>query len=163
MSDLTYSGVVSWTLFRRALRKSAGKRWLALFVFPVLMTAYAVWSRPYAPLRLYFLCFTLASLYVPMMLILQLWKWRRRFVRSPYLREPLSGVVSPEIFIARGSTGTTEMPWSRFVKIKDAGDFILLYPSPYQFNILSREFFASEEQWQAARGFALKRDRIRAS
>jgi hypothetical protein len=33
---------------------------------------------------------------------------------------------------------------------------LLLYPSPYMFNILAREFFVTDQAWEAARVFALR-------
>ena len=153
---IAYAGVVDWRLFRRAQMKHVGWRWAFLLLFPVLMLAFAAFSLTGAPFSIYLEVFGGALIFVPLMLAFSFFHWRRIFTKSPYLRDAISGSVSDEKFVAQGPTGTTEIPWSRFVKMKDGGDFLLCYHSPVLFNILARQFFQSDQAWEEAKRIALR-------
>jgi hypothetical protein len=155
---IEYFGIVSWRQFWRAQLKHIGWRWSILLVFPVAMTIFTAFMPHDATLgaRAYLPSFVVSCIFVPLMLGMWALQWRRMYIKSPYLHEPLKGVVSADEFVAEASTGRTEMPWSRFTKIKEGKDFVLLYHSPYLFSILAREFFASDAEWQAAKAFARK-------
>ena len=156
---IAYSGTVNWPLFRRAQIKHVGWKWTVLLLFPAsMLTLTAFIGHPVSSF-VYLEGLGISTLFVPVMLLFWLFQWRRTFTRSPYLAEAISGTVSSEKFTARGSTGTTEMAWARFVNIKDGGDFLLLYHSPFLFNMLSRDFFESAELWQEARQIILRSSR----
>jgi len=149
-----FHGTISWQLFKRPQWKHLGRRLLILLLFPLLMTGYTYWTQ--GTLTSMLVALVISSLWVPMMLVVSLFIWRRMYMKTPSLHQQLAGSVSSEKFILEAVTGRTEMTWSQFVRIRDCKDFLLLYHGPYQFNILAREFFESDATWETARSVALR-------
>jgi hypothetical protein len=150
-----FHGTVSWPLFRRAQLKHVGRRWLILFMFPVIMIAWAWWTAGTLG-SAWAMVFAGAFAYVPIMIIFSVFGWRRMYKKTPLLHQPLAGTVSSDKFVAESVTGRTEMTWNQFVRIKDGKDLILLYYGPHQFNVLAREFFESDAAWETARNVAMR-------
>jgi hypothetical protein len=98
----------------------------------------------------------LLSAFVPLMLALYVFVWRRTYAKSPYLHKPLSGSVSRDRFVIEGATGRSDLTWDQFVRIREDKDFLLLYQAPNLFSILPRDFFESDADWEAARRFAMR-------
>lgn len=153
---IPYSGTFSWTLFERAQWRHLGSRWLFFLLIPVLMTAYAYLTSPTLPIVTWLTLLAVSIASIPVIRSALRRQWRRMYENSPYLLDPISGFVSAETFIAESATGKTEMPWTRFVRVREGEDFLLLYPSPYMFHILAREFFVTDQAWEAARVFVLR-------
>jgi hypothetical protein len=78
------------------------------------------------------------------------------YKETPFLHQPLAGSVSLEKFVVESVSGRTELTWNQFVRVRDGQDVLLLYYGPYQFNILAREFFESDSDWDTARGLATR-------
>jgi hypothetical protein len=58
--------------------------------------------------------------------------------------------LSDEQITVRFANANSEIRWGAFVKVRYSPDLMLLYQTPVSFNILSRDFFASEDEWQRA-------------
>jgi hypothetical protein len=152
---VSFTGTVSWPLFKRAQWTHVGRRWLLLLLFPVIMTAYAWWA-PGTFGSSWAMVFAAAFVWVPMMIASSLFTWRRTYTKTPFLHQRLTGSVSSQRLVVEAETGRTDITWNQFVRIRDGKDFLLLYHGPYQFNILAREFFESDADWETARRFATR-------
>src|SRR5690242_1267690 len=150
-----FHGTVSWPLFKRAQWKHVGRRWLIVVMFPVVMAAYSWWTAGTLGSK-WAIVFVCAFAYVPIMIVSSLFTWRRMYKETPFLHQLLAGSVSLEKFVLETTTGRTEMTWNQFVRIRDGEDVLLLYHEPQQFNILAREFFESDADWDTARGLATR-------
>ena len=148
---IQFRGVVSWPVFKRAQWTHLGARWLILLMFPAIMTAWAVFNARSLSLGTVVLLFAVASVFIPLMLAFTVRGWRRTYAKSPILHDPLVGWISQDRFFIEGSTGRSEMTWDRFVRIREGKGVILLYQGPNLFNILAREFFESDPDWDSAR------------
>ncbi len=150
-----FHGTISWSLFRRAQWTHVGRRWLILCLFPVIMIVWAWWSAGSLGSR-WAIVIACAFAYVPIMIVSSLFTWRRTYRKTPFLHQPLAGTVSLEKFVVEGVTGRSELTWNQFVRIRDGEDLVLLYYGPHQFNIIAREFFKSDADWETARGLATR-------
>jgi hypothetical protein len=150
---ITYRGLVTRTLFIRAQWLHVGWRLLILLAFPamfIVLIAIGWLGTGSAPIAKRLTAVATSFLWVPFMLALFWWQWRRLYERSPYLKEPLWGSVTDEMLEVHGPTGDSKVPWDHFVKIRKSKDLCLLYRSPVLFNLLARQFFASAQDWSEA-------------
>jgi hypothetical protein len=154
--SVSYSGAISWRVFWRAQFSHAKRRgWIILF-FPVYMAVFMGFFfgdsiSDYITVFLTFLWM------IPFFIGLWVFQWWWMFTKTPQFKTPISGTVSSAGFTAIAPTGRTDMTWPQFARVTDAGNSLLLYMTPYMFQILSREFFASDQDWEMARGFALSK------
>jgi len=56
----------------------------------------------------------------------------------------------PGMTIHFAANASSDLKWQLFEKVRHSAGFMLLYHSPLAFNILSRDFFASEGDCQQA-------------
>ena len=150
-AGIDYSGTISRELFVRSQRLHAGSARIFLSVVLVLagllLLSLAILNAPMSVL----LPFVMAGALVPLLLILQRWQWQRLFKRSPYLHEPIEGVVSEQGLHIANSRGRSDLPWTLITKYKETSDLILLYQAPNMFGIVAKEFFDDDVDWQGAR------------
>jgi YcxB-like protein len=150
---IDYRGTVTRPLFVKCQWLHLGWRSLILLAFPaVFIVLIAIgWNQSgSAPFAKRIEAVAITFLWPVFMLAFFYWQWLRVYKRSPYLREPLWGSVSEEGLEVHGANGDSKLPWNLFIKQRRSKNLILLYQSPVMFNILAREFFASEEAWQSA-------------
>ncbi|WP_407639370.1 YcxB family protein [Geotalea uraniireducens] len=95
--------------------------------------------------------FVLAGLSIPALYYYQKWKWHYHYNHSPYLNEPLKGIVTTDSIITEVSSGKSETPWSNFIKYKSTENIMLLYLGPNVFKTIARDFFTSTEDWEKAK------------
>jgi hypothetical protein len=152
---IQYRGRITKQLFLRAHRLNIASHWraavLILFLFPVVMGFWAFagsWSvNPWVV--------TIGSFaFVPVMAAFQYFalyfQWGRVYRNLPFLAESFEGEISNAHFTVSGANGTSDLLWPAFTKARHSRDLILLYQSPGAFNILSRNFFESDNDWQRA-------------
>lgn len=87
---------------------------------------------------------------------LRQFRWRRMYERTPYLRDKIYGTISRESYLAGSAVGSSDVPWSKFVKVLYDDDIVLLYRGPNLFHVMAQEFFASADDWRTARSIALE-------
>jgi hypothetical protein len=144
-------------VFKRAQWTHLGFGWLTLCAFPVAMTAWAFYYRAGdVSVGMAVLLFLVASAFVPFMLAFIVWGWRRAHANSPIFQDPFIGSVSEDRFALEAETGRTDMTWDRFIGRREGKDVVLLYQAPNLFNILAREFFESDADWETARRFTMR-------
>jgi hypothetical protein len=157
MADDTipWSGVISWPLFWGAQWRHAGRRWWVWLFLPVFMTVTSWWWRESETVSDYAEVFFTFLWMVPLMIGMSVFQWWRMFAKTPQFKTPISGTISPSGFTAVGAAGRTEMTWQQFLKVKHSGDFLFLFVTSYSFQLLHRQFFGSEQDWQSAKELAL--------
>jgi hypothetical protein len=150
ITPISFHGKITEDVFVKAQRLALRKHMLAFFAFAIIVVLLVTvtkksvdkWDLIGVPLglgvALFFLYF------------LQVWKWRRIYRRSPYLQETISGSLSDQTFLAQTATAQTDTPWDSFIKAKIGRELVLLYRSPVLTNIVSKQFFLSDDDWQLA-------------
>jgi hypothetical protein len=78
----------------------------------------------------------------------RVWKWIHR--NSPYMKRSFTGKVLDEGLEIVDRTSSALTPWEDYIHTKEWPDLVLLFMGPTLFHIVAKEFFASEEDWQAA-------------
>jgi len=147
--NVEYKGKISYDVFEAAQYLFNGHRWLTLLITPVFtVLAGFVLCKSYLE---WFILLSLGLMSIPVLHAYQKWKWRYHYKRSPYLSEPLKGSVTKNGIITEVPSGKSETPWPNFIKFKSTEDLMLLYIAPNAFKTLSKEFFASSEDWEKAR------------
>jgi hypothetical protein len=91
--------------------------------------------------------------------ILRRLAWRRVYEKSPYIREPRTGIVSQQGLHVETSMGSSDALWPKFIRARSSDDLLLVYLGPNAFQILPQEFFASSAEWESARKIVL--DQVR--
>ena len=91
------------------LASHVGRVWWTWLLVPVVMIASSWWWSD-APLSAsdYLTVFVSFIWIAPMMVALFVFQWRRIYTKTPYLKNPISGTVSPAGFTAIGATTRTE-------------------------------------------------------
>jgi len=146
---IQYQGSISWKNFAKAQRIHVKSQWFRMMLFPAIFTP-LIWIQQ-VPVLTKVLASLLALSFVPVMMAFQMIAANWSYKRSPYLQEPIKGFVSDELLRTENGLGTSEMEWKMFTKHIETNDCILLYSSPQGFNFLTKEFFASENDWNEAR------------
>ena len=72
---------------------------------------------------------------------------RRALRTGSILRTPFSGHADESAFVTESVHGRATLPWETFYRAALSSDMILLHTSAQLFRILSRDFFASEDDW----------------
>jgi hypothetical protein len=150
---IPFRGSITRELFLRAQRLHAGRRRLILWAFPgifLILIALGWNGMDRAPLAVKAEALVLTFLFPILMMLFQRWQWGRQYMKSPLLQEPIWGAVSEEQLELHGAHGDSRLPWSLFVKRKQVPGLVLLYQSPYAFNLLARELFVDDAAWEAA-------------
>jgi YcxB-like protein len=123
---------------------------MILLMFPVLMTVLDFQAGTLSPVRVAVIL-VVGAVLASLLLAFSVWGWSRAYAQSPLLREPLEGSIAQDRFVVHGASGRTDMAWDRFVRVRQGKGVILLYQGPNVFNMLAREFFESEADWDSAR------------
>ncbi len=66
---------------------------------------------------------------------------------NPVAKAPISIEISPEGFSASTQFGTSNLPWSLFVRRKQSDNLLLLYQNESLFHMVARRWFASDALW----------------
>lgn len=86
------------------------------------------------------------------LLALFLWILRagagRQLTTNKLLQEPMEGYVSEKGVYISTPRSTVDLPWDTLYRARVADRIILLGGSEYQYYMLPREFFASDEDWK---------------
>ncbi len=154
IESVEFKGTITFDIFASAQRIFTGRKWLSLVVIPLMIIGFALPSCQSSLEKTMLL--TLSPLSIPLLYIAQKRKWRYYYKNSPYLKEPLCGIVSANSFAIQDNAGKSETPWSRFTKCKARKDIVLLYLGPNVFKIIAKEFFATREDWENARQIVIK-------
>ncbi len=144
-----FKGTITFDIFASAQHLFTGYKWLSLLLLPLMMIGFALPSCQSSSERT--ALFVLSSLSIPLLYFNQKRKWRYYYKNSPYLKEPLCGIVSSDSITVQDNAGKSETPWSRFIKYKARKDIVLLYLGPNAFKIIAKQFFATREDWETAR------------
>jgi hypothetical protein len=120
-------------------------------MFPTIMTAWAFFTIPTLSAGRLVLTFVVGSVFVPLMLALVPLAWRRTYAKSPLLRDPLVGWISQDRLVVEGATGRTDLTLDRVIRVREGKGAILLYQGPGLFNVIAREFFETDADWDTAR------------
>jgi hypothetical protein len=150
--SLRYRGRIDRQLFLKAHLVHLAARWwvsvLILVLFPVLMGVLA-FSRSFEGVDPWWVSGW--SLTFPIVMVaLQYWQWMRLYRRSAWLADPIEGELSDEGMTIRYANASSDLKWELFARARRSQDLLLLYQAPHAFNILSRKFFDSEEEWHRA-------------
>lgn len=86
---------------------------------------------------------------------------RRSWRNHKALREPIQGALFDDHFETRSRVGSSDLPWSHFHDSRASKDLLLLYQSNNCLHILSRDLFASDEDWRRARDLVTRIQRRR--
>ncbi|MDQ6786176.1 MAG: YcxB family protein [Acidobacteriota bacterium] len=148
-NTIQYQGSISWKNFAKAQMIHIKSQWLRMMLFPAIFTP-IIWFQQVSILTK-ILATLLALSFVPLMMAFQMIAAYWSYKHSPYLQKPIKGFVSDDLLRTENGLGTSEMEWKMFTKHKETDDCILLYSSPQGFNLLTKEFFASENDWNKAR------------
>jgi hypothetical protein len=70
---------------------------------------------------------------------------RSLFRNNPRLKEPTRYIFSQEGIIAESPVGRAELNWSLYLRVREAGEYFLLYTSPKLANALPKRCFSSKE------------------
>ncbi len=85
-----------------------------------------------------------------------LWKWlvrkslRQTWERLEKSQEGGNGLIAEDKIIFEATYSRTEMQWPAFIGFDLDGELMILSLNPAQCNILTRQMFYSDEDWQAA-------------
>lgn len=79
----------------------------------------------------------------------------RTWRTSEAIRQPVSGVITPELVLLRSAYGEARLPWDAFYRVRASDRVVLLYQSAQVSHVLPRELFASEEDWETFKRWAL--------
>ena len=147
-----FRGEITFEIYQRAQKTHFGLRWLYWFLFPILMT---IWSYYMDPLRRTMEALTLrfaiySIIFITIMFLSTWYNFRKTYKNSPYLQEECSGYISQESLHLENHDATVNIPWRKFVKVKFKDELVMLYRGPNIFNMLPKEFFRSEEDWNNA-------------
>src|SRR5437764_8424275 len=107
-----------------------------------------------APLAKKIQAIGITLLWPPAMLAFFYLQWSWVYSRSPYLKSAIRGTVSGEAVEVLATNGISKISWPLFVKMRESRNTLLLYQSPVIYNIIAREFFASEEEWATVKSVA---------
>jgi len=149
---IEYEGQITEDIFIKSHRLAMlSKKLLFTSLFPILVILVLIIRRPHWSIGDIIITLAIAiPLTGSILYVLQNYFWRRIYRRSPYLKERLSGAITEEAFSVKSSSGMSNLPWNHFVKTKIGKNIVLLYKSPVLVNILPREFFQTDDQWQEA-------------
>ena len=78
----------------------------------------------------------------------------KRAIKNPEFQAPVSGQVNEEQIDITTQESTVEIPWSKFQKVLDRGDFVLMYRGKNGLSLFPRRFFQSDADWQAFKNLA---------
>ncbi|MBC7795410.1 MAG: YcxB family protein [Pyrinomonadaceae bacterium] len=148
-NKIQYQGVTSWRIFARVQFIHLKSHWLRLMLFPAIV-APIIWLQQVSTLNT-ILGTLIAVSFVPVFIALQMMLAYWLYKRSPYLQKPIKGFISDRLLRTENGLGVSEVEWKMFIKHVEKNDFILLYLSPQTLNILPKEFFANEKDWNKAR------------
>lgn len=70
---------------------------------------------------------------------------------------PLHGSVTETGVHLESAYGTSELPWELFFRYKATESLVILYQSAQMFNVFSRSFFGSDEDWRRFRAWVEER------
>jgi hypothetical protein len=156
---IRFSGMISKELFLNANRLHMRRR-LILSVVAVMVLWLGTATLLGAEMKRAFgaIAIGCAVLFL-LVAILRRFAWRRVYEKSPYIREMRTGVVSQQGLHVETSMGNSDVPWPKFIRARSSDGILLIYLGPNAFQILSKEFFASPADWEAARGIVLEQVR----
>ncbi len=72
-------------------------------------------------------------------------------------REPFEGSLDDDALRIGGPGGRAGIPWDRFERWKAGRGLLLLFESSRLFHVLAPEFFATPEDWRAARALVAEK------
>lgn len=151
---ITFGGTIDRKMFARALRRQMrGLQFIA--VIWVLVGSWgltsAVVDRPVTwgwPLFL----LLLGALF----LFLPSWSARTSLKTGQLISAPFTGSADESRFALESPYGRSEVTWPAFNRSAVYDDSVLLFTSAQQFFLVSREFFETEEQWNAFRALVAR-------
>jgi hypothetical protein len=79
---------------------------------------------------------------------------KRAFATDRFLAEPITGEADEQGIRMEQRHGRTDLPWTMIYKVVMTPNLVTIYQSASLVRILTREFFADEESWQAFRRLA---------
>lgn len=147
--QIQYQGLVTWTMFVRAHMVDLKSNLFRLSLFPIIFAPF-IWIMDSTILNR-ILATLIAISFVPVFIVMQRVMLYWSFKRSPFFREPMSGIISSAGLQIENSLGNSEMKWQMFNKFREKDNCILLYTSPNSFQLLAKEFFANDEDWMRAK------------
>ena len=84
-----------------------------------------------------------------------IWKvnssWKNIYDVTPYFQYPYTGELTETGYTATNRIGTVSLPWTDITGCKVEKELLIFYQGPMVFHILARPFFASTQQWEAAK------------
>lgn len=75
---------------------------------------------------------------------------RRSWKSNKAIHEAVQGAFTDECLETQSAIGSSKMPWSYFLKWASSEKVLLLYQADNCVNILTRDLFATEDDWRRA-------------
>ena len=79
---------------------------------------------------------------------------RRGMKTSAMIGAPFHGSADETHFVFESEFGRSDVPWSKFYRVRTGPDFVMLYTSVQQYYIVARRYFTNETDWEAFRNLA---------
>ncbi len=79
---------------------------------------------------------------------------KRTFATDRFVAEPMTGEADEQGIRIESAHGRADLPWALMHRVVVRPNLITIYLSATSIRILSREFFADDESWQAFRRLA---------
>ena len=130
------------------------KYMIVLSIFPILIWSMILLTEMVdfdLPLVIKAVIIVFGFLYLPLVWLMQRYRLTRLYRTSPYLTEPLSGFITNDKLHLENKLGQCDLPWTVFIRYMENDDMVLLYQSPIIFQLLAKEFFVSQENWERAK------------
>jgi hypothetical protein len=153
---IAFHGTITSDVFLKAQRLHSKRRSVAFLVVAFAAILFGLLIRFKDEADLGSLTLIAAGVTMIVLLALRRFRTRRIYEKSPYMHEAFRGSISPSAYSVETSVGSGTVPWSKFIKVLADDEIVLLYRGPNMFNIMAKDFFNSDEEWQQARKLALE-------
>ena len=153
---IRFEGRLSPEIYYRAQQLHSRRRraFMALFGSAAVLLAIFQWYSGGPDIEV--AAFGCGGIVLLTSLALRRFRFNRAYDKSPYLHETFTGTISHASYSAESAVGSAVLPWSKFVKVVTSDDMVLMYRGTNLFNIVAKEFFTSEADWQQAKAIALE-------
>jgi len=156
MPDVTFTGQLTEADFGRLQALHTRRVVQAWSILLTALVAFLAWRWGWKAISAF--PADAAMLFLPLVLILPLsllvrpLVWRRHWLRSKALHQPIKGLLSAE-GVRWNSEGLSQnqVPWNLLLHYRASPTLVLLYFSPNQFFYFFPHYFASEADWREFR------------
>ncbi len=154
---ISFEGALTFAQYYAGLRMHYGSRllnWIGIGVFAALAVIAGIAAIRDPGATLEFAIYLVVAAFLSMFLVVQEWSIRRNWRTNKLIQDRLEGVLDDQGLAVETERGSVRLPWDQLHQWQASPSHLLIYQSTDSFHILPRDFFSSEEDWNAARELA---------